>query len=417
MKFIYLTNGIYQNDIFKNNINIINEKYKENMSNTELIYGGNSYFSNTDISNNNYKYFLENIQLLDKKLVKYIMYGGFDFGLDNNGTLLKSDNLINLLCISNNSQNNFKKIFILDYKIIDYTLLIFLNNQINLIEPNNSLVSNTCLKYLLDINQSKYKTNMTINDLVNLQMEELGDILKKYINIKSIIFISQSSLFNCEYQNNKMEINKSMIFFEFIDRYFYLLKDLNISYICGDSNNRNEISTITLEKMDNQNKIIGTLNINQFIVGISNSNHKENSQNLEITDEMKTFTKQLEIQNNLADIKSLFKITYEINSINTNYGFIEFEINKRNISKPLFNFIDSEKIIMDKREKIDEFKKKLKKKYTFDDNILDNVEISISKSNPSDTDNDFEITEDGDPYKEKYLKYKKKLNKLRNSKK
>lgn len=421
MKFVYLTNSIYEQNTLVNNVTVINRQNKK-IHDTEIVYGGNQYYLNKNISDKNYLNFLNNIGLLDKNLNKYVMYGGFDFGLglglglnDKNNDLLSCDNLSNSLNYYNNPNKNFKNIFILDHKVVNDTLIIFFNNQLNYIEPNNISILNTCLKYLSNTNPYKYTNDMTIIDLIQLQMDDLGLILKNNINVKSIIFISQSPIFICEYQKNKINVDKSLKFLEFINRYFYLLKDLKINCVCGDFNNRNETATITIEKIDNQTNLIEQLSINQYIIGTNfNSDDEELKHNLKIINETKEFNDQCEIKMNIIDKILIFKIIYKINNINKNFGFIEFEISKKNIGNPIFNFVDSNKIIEDKKLKIEGLKNILNKQNIFEQNILDNIEISISDSdNISDN---VEITEDGDPYKEKYLKYRKKLYKLRNKK-
>ncbi len=414
MKFIYLTNGIYELNTLTDNINVINElNKKDNTANTQIIYGGNQSFPNSNISKENYTEFLKTIGLLNKNFIKNIMFGGLDFG--NNVT--NCSNLIDSIDFYK-KDNNSKFIFNIDYKIVDGNLLLFLNNQINEIVPGSTIISNTCLKYLSELNQSKYNNDLTIDNLIGLQITELSEILKKNINIKSIIFISQSPLFVIDYQNNKIKNNYSMKLFEWINRYFYQLKYINkLHWICGDYNNRNETSTISIEKIDNENNLVGKLNINQYIVGTNfNLDNGELKKNIENMNETKEFEEQFEIGmgiNIQNDIKSLFKIKYQIEKINQDYGFIEFEIGKK-LSGSRFNFVNSKKIIVDKKSKIEGFKKVLKKQNKFNPSILDNIEISLSESN--NPNNNIQITEEGDPYKEKYLKYKKKLQKLRNNK-
>ena len=418
MKFIYLTNGIYDQNTLINNVTTINDQNKkEKISMTEIIYGGNQKCLDANVSEENFNDFLENMRLLNQDLKKYIMYGGFDFNSNKLNDELYNCNYLTKSIDFYGNLNNFKNIFNLDYKLVDNTLLLFINNQINYITPVSTPIVNTCLKFLFSINSSKYRDDMSIDDLVKLQIDELSSILKNNINIKSIIFISQTPLFILDYQTNKMQINKSLKFLEWINRYFYLLKDIKLYTISGDLNNRNESSTITVQKKDNLNNKIGELTINQYIIGTNlNLSKEEPKQNLQKNSNETEFTDQIEIGvYNIDDTKSTFIILYKITNTNQNYGFIEFEINNNINSIPVFHFVDSKKKIIEKNSKVEGFKKVLKEKNIFVQNIFDNVDISISDS--YDLDNNIQMTEEGDIYKEKYLKYKKKLHKLRNNKK
>ena len=389
MKFIYLTNNIYEQDRMTNNINIINEQYiKENKASIEIIYGGNQSNSNLNISEEDYSIFLQKIKLLNETMTKYIMYGGLELGIGNENNFL-------IQSTYSYYRNDFKNIFIIDYKIINNTLLIFLNNQINYF-GEDVLISNTSLKYLQTLEPEKYFNEMTIGNLIELEITELTKILKINLNIKSIIFISQSPLFICEYQKNKINVDKSLKFLEWVNRYFYLLKDLKIYWVCGDFNNRNETSIITLTKKDNEQNILNSLSINQYIIGTNyNSDNEELKQNLKIINETKEFKGQFEISDDYIDTKWTFEVKYTIDKINQNFGFISLDIQDNN-SEPKFDFVSYEIIVAEKKD--NELKNK--------DNELKNNELNT----------DIKITEEGDPYKEKYLKYKKKLIKLRNNK-
>lgn len=408
MKFIYFTNNIYEQNILLDNIEVINNiNKKEEKSKIEIIYGGNQInnISNILLSNNDYDIFLSNMGLLDKKLQKYIMYGGLDLSinkLDNQPN--NYDFLYKSICYYN--QNiNFKYIFNIDYKLVNDVLLIFYNNQINYIESPQILIKDTNLKYLFQLNPTKYLDTMTINDLIEMEIEELGYILKKNINIKSIIFISQSPLLIPNYSNNKIEINKEEKFFEWINRYFYLLNNLKLYWLCGDLVARNEFGTILVEKKDNQNNIISQLIINQYIIGTNcNFAYDESIQNSKVFD--------LSYTTNI--IIGHFDIKYTILNTNQDYGFIEFNIDDKSSSNISVNFVNVQKLILDKKTKIEG----LKKKNIIEENIFNNIDISIDGSiNDSIDDSNNQLTEEGDPYKEKYIKYKKKLHKLRNNKK
>jgi hypothetical protein len=435
MKFIYFTNGIYDQDTLTNNITMINElNKKESPTDMEIIYGGNQINPNFDIKDDKYNSFLSTMGSIDKKISKYIMYGGSDLVMNSNPNSYPIDLLSKSIDYYKPDQN-FKNIFILDYKLVNNTFLIFFNNQIDYIEPNDTLITNTSLKYLLTLNPTKYTNLMTISNLIQLQIDEIGLILKKNHNIKSVVFITQSPLFELKYNSgdNNTLIEKSFKFgkskfLEFVDRYFYLLSNLKLYYVCGDLMPRNEIATITLEKKDNQNNTISQLVISQYIIGTNYiQTNEELEQNNKLFDKVENeIIEQIEIESSFTKNKYTYEIKYNIEESDKNLGFVEFEIDDKNtLNSPIsFNFIDAKKIIdekkTEKKTKIDGFKKHLKKNFKKNDIFkrdiiknIDNIDISISNSDNFDINNDEQLTEEGDPYKEKYLKYKKKLHKLR----
>lgn len=83
---------------------------------------------------------------------------------------------------------------------------------------------------------------MKIRDLIELEMNELSSVIKKNINVKTIIFFTQSPLVVPDYIHNTLR------YIELFNKYSYLLNDLNLFWICGDLIPRNEYSTIRIVK-------------------------------------------------------------------------------------------------------------------------------------------------------------------------
>lgn len=411
MKIIYLTNSIYEQNILENNIKIINNLEKNNVSTNIniIVYGGNQLDSNKKIEDDEYINFISQINKINNKYIKYILYGSLDFDLETNCTCLtKSIN-------SYKKEKNFINVFGVDYKLIgSNTIIIFFNNFFNLTDKIDTNFTSSCLRYLVTLEPTKYKDDMKVSDLVELQINKLISIIKKNINIKTIIFTTQTPLVVPDYINKK-NITKTQKYIDFFNRYYFLLSDLNLYWICGDLEPRNENSIIKIVKKDNYGNKISEIVIKQYIIG---TNLDKTNKEYGIVGE--EYNSQYEIDDGIIDAKCVVDINYIINDINTNIGYFEVDLND-NLNdnsiylRPNLEYIDINKIDEKKKSKLEELKKDLKSKNIFKENILDNLELSIGDSSDGEIGN--QITEEGDPYKSKYLKYKKKLYKLRNNKK
>lgn len=410
MKIIYLTNGIHEQNILQNNINIINkrEKNDNNIDKNIIIYGGNQINvdnENEKVEENSYMDFVAQINKINTEFIKYILHGGLDL----------NTNCDDLMKLVNNykKDKNFINIFNVDYKLINSdTIIIFLNDFFNITDNMDSNITSTYLKYLITLDPIKYKDCIKISDLVELEMDDLSKIIKKNLNVKTIIFATQTPLVVSDYINKKNNITNTIEIIKLFNRYSYLLNNLNLYWICGDLKSRNEQSTIKIDKKDNNGNKLYQLIIKQYIVGtkfdkMTNDNYGN------IGDELYS---QFEINMEFTNIKLQLDISYMIDDINKNFGYLELDINddKTNFKINL-EFIDTNRIMDEKKSQLEKFKKKILSQNVFESNIIDNVELSISDSNNEDINNQF--TEEGDPYKSKYLKYKKKLFKLRNNKK
>lgn len=395
MKFIYLANGVYDIEGFKKNISKINDDIKKEETKPELIiYGGNQiHDNNLNIDKETYNKFLSEIKVLNSSIDKYILCGSFD--LFDEEYLIELDELYN--------KNNV--IYNISYKLVDNskTLLIFFNNQLSSIKSDN------ILNYILESDSIKYSNIKSVNDLIEMQIEELGLILKTNINVNSIIFITQSALVSPDYQNKKIDLNRmeeNIKIFEWFNRYFYLLQEKKITWICTDFISRNESAIINIIKkdIDTQEPIL-ELNINQYIIGMkhkTNFNFNFNVNDNEKIDEI--FLKDFKVKNNELDIKWIFDIKYCIENINDDTEYFEYQSKNLNIN--FNNFIKKETNI---DIETDVEKEKENKDIITSNNNLSEVKVKQST--------DEEHTEEGDPYKQKYLKYKKKLYKLRSDKK
>jgi hypothetical protein len=418
MKIIYLTNSIYEQNILENNIKIINnlEKNNNNTNKNIIVYGGNQLDSNKKIEDNDvYINFISKINKINTDYVKYILYGSLDFDLETNCCGLTE------YIDSYKIKKNFIDVFNVDYKLISSdTIIIFLNNFFNITDNMDTNITSTCLKNLISIEPSKYKDDMKVGDLVELQINKLLSIIKKNINAKTIIFASQTPLVVPDYINKKNNINKTQKFIEFFNRCYYLLSYLNLYWVCGDLKPRNENCTIKIVKKDNSGNKIFEIIVEQFIIGTNLDKIDLEKINEEYGIVGEEYNSQHEIYDGILDTKCKIDVIYEINGINNNVGYFEIDLNN-NLDdnsiylRPNLEYIDINKIKDKKKSKLEELKNDIKSKNIFGLNILDNVELSIDDSSNEEIDN--QLTEEGDPYKSKYLKYKKKLYKLRNDKK
>lgn len=410
MKLFYLANDIYDINNLKKKVDDINKEVNKNESEKKIVvYGGNLIKNNKfNINDESYNNYLSTFAYLNINLDKFILFGGFDF---------KNKDYFNKYVNINKQNNNFTNIFDIDYKLIDdsSTLLIFLNNQLDLIE------STEIIKIFTRENSTEFNDCMTINDLIEKQIEKLRNILIKNININTIIFFTQTPLFILDYENLKLKISESLgisNIFEWINRYFYILNDLKLYWFCSDFKSRNEISTINIVKKDLNNNEISTMTIRQYIHGTQISDVEKidieeyvNKSGNKINGEFEILISDF---NDLGE-KISFEVEYSIDNINSSLNFLEYEIYKsQNNINDLINdneLIDKDDIKIEEKmsnenigiDKIDE-------KY-LNKNILDNIELLSEKSDDS---QNTQITLEGDPYKKKYLKYKKKLYKLRN---
>lgn len=411
MKIIYLANSIYEKNNLQNSIEIINKRQNnDSVDKNLIIYGGNQLNSDEKVEENKYSNFLTQMNKLSTKFTKYILYGNLDLDMTTNCNLLTK-------YINNfKKDKNFKNIFNIDYKLIGSdTIMILFNNYFNITDNMDANINDTCLKHLITLDSAKFKDNMKVRDLVELEINELVNIIKKNINIKSIIFVTQTPLVVLDYINKKSKIDESIKYIEIINRYSYLLYNLNLYWICGNLLPRNEHSIIKIDKKDKMNNKLTEIVIEQYIVG-SNFDKTSNSEYDNIGNIGEEYNSQFEIGMDLVDSKWQLNVNYLINYTNTNYGYLEFNINSNEKnSKPNFEFIDTNKIIDEKQLKVEDLKKNLKSQTNLETKILNNIEFTTSDSNNVNTFN--QLTEEGDPYKSKYIKYKKKLYNLRNNKK
>lgn len=413
MKIIYLTNGIYEQNILENNIQIINKKEKNNDSQDKniIVYGGNQINSDKKIEEDVNMNLIAQLNKINNQFIKYILYGSLDLDIGTNCIgLTKSIE-------DYKKDKNFISVFGINYKLIgSKIIIIFLDNFFNITDNMDTNITSTCFKYLITLEPTKYKDNMSIRDLVELEINELSGIIKKNINLKTIIFMTQTPLVIADYINKKTNINNTLKYIELLNRYSYLLYDKNLYWICGDLKSRNENSIIKMVKKDNIGNNISEIIVQQYIIGL-NSDSISGDKYGNISEE---YNSQFEIGTGtgtgidieLVDTKWQLDVNYKIDNVNKNIGYLEIDINNNNID---VKFIDINKIVDEKQLKLEELKKKIKTQNIYEPNILDNVELSISDSSNEYGDN--QLTEEGDPYKSKYLKYKKKLYKLRNNKK
>lgn len=401
MKFIYLSNSIYDIEGLKTNISTINRDIEdEDKIKPELIiYGGNQInSSDTNTDKEIWDSFLSELSLLNSSTDKYIMYGGLD--LENNEYLEKSNKLYG-------KSNNFYNILNIKYKLVNNsnTLLIFFNNQFK-----SSIKSEDTLKFILEpeAEPDKYTDIKSIDDLIEAQIEELGSIFKSNINVNSIIFITQSALVCPDYQSKKLDLERmeeNKMIFEWINRYFYLLNNKKLTWICGDFFPRNELGKINIIKSDIETKEqISNLTISQYIIGLKQKTNF-NEFNGEICEIGEIFNGNYEIGMYGLDnnTKWIFDIEYEIDDVNNELEYLEYQIDEPN-SNLFLSIVKNDLKIEESEEP----------KKPEEPEELNNMELSEPKSKSS---TDDELTEEGDPYKQKYLKYKKKLYKLRTSKK
>jgi len=426
MKIIYLANDIYEQNILKNNIQIINKKEKANdgINKNIIVCAGNQLNSNKKIEEDDCTNFIAQINKINDKFIKYILYGSLDLDMETNCTGLKKS------IDSYKKDKNFINIFGIDYIIVLDTIIIFINNFFNITNNIDANITSTCFKYLITLEPIKYKDNMTIRNLIELEINELTNIIKKNINIKTMIFMTQTPLVVPDYSNKKINIINTLKYIELLNRYSYLLDNLNIFWICGDLIPRNENSTIKMIKKDNLGNKISQLTIEQYIIGVCSDKISDDEYGIvggeyNCTVEIST---SVGFDIELIDNKLQLDINYAINEVNKNFGYLEIGIDYRKInymsntkpnlklnSKLNIEFVDVNKIAYKKQFKLEELKKKIKTQNIYEPNILDNIELSISDS--SDGEIKSQLTDNEDPYKSKYLKYKKKLYKLRNNKK
>lgn len=405
MKFIYLSNGIYDVEVLKTNISTINED-REDEAETKpelIIYGGNQINStnltNYDIDKEMWDSFLSELSLLNLSIDKYILYGGLD--LENNEYITKSNKIFG-------KSDNFNIVLNITYKLLDdsNTLLIFFNNQFK-----SSTKYDDTLRFILESEPKpdKYTNIKSIDDLIEAQMLELGTIFKSNINVSSIIFITQSALVYPNYQSKKLDlerIEENKMIFEWINRYFYLLNNKKLTWICGDFFPRNELGKINIIKSDIGTKEqISKLTIFQYIIGLKQKSNFDEF-NGKMSEMGEIFNGNYEVGMNGLDTKWIFDIEYEIDDINNELEYLEYEIDEPKDLKVLPSLMA---LSLD-----DNTKKLFKPEEPEELEEHNNMELSELKSKSS---TDDELTEEDDLYKQKYLKYKKKLYKLRSSKK
>lgn len=390
MKFIYFANNVYDKNLLKKNISVINDKIKKDKNNLEfIVYGGNQIVPDIKITDEDYNLFFEDIDLLDKSVNKYILFG--NLYLNNMNYLKKS--------INTNNTN----IFLIDSKLVNSnTLVLFINNQL----------TDANLKYLIQQEPTKYNNDMTIRNLVELEIKNLDYIFKANNNVDTIIFITQTSIFvNEEQETSSTEL------LQWINKNFYSLSNYKLNFICSSPSNENELSNITILKKDMDGNQISKLNLFQYIVGTIVEKNNYSNIDLDVSDNNEQFDKKnfkLEVGIDGIDTKWIFDINYKIITSDKKTGYLECLIDEKpKYLTGIFNFIDTNNVVEEKKTKINKLKKALKNKNILEPKIFDNIELSIQDSDYSLNE---QLTEEGDPYKEKYIKYKKKLYKLRNKK-
>jgi len=169
MKFIYLSNSIYDIDGFKNNISKINANIKnDDKTKPEqnlIIYGGNQINStNFNVDKESWDKFLSELNLFNSLTEKYVLYGNLDF--ENNEYITKS----NKLFVKN---NNFVNVPNITYKLVNNsnTLLIFFNNQL---KSSTEFVN--VLRFILKSEPDLANDIKSIDDLIEVQLDKLSSI-------------------------------------------------------------------------------------------------------------------------------------------------------------------------------------------------------------------------------------------------
>lgn len=387
MKFIYMANYVYEPNTLSNNIKVINQEQNKNQDEGFIICGGNQINSNIVITPNEYNAMIKNIEQMNKSIYKFIMYGSLDFE--------KEEYFKKMLNYSKQSDKN-ENIFLINHKLINpNTVVIFFNSVLNFGETYIN-------KYLID---SKILNVMSINNLMDYQIKELEKIIKSNINARTLIFIFSTPMIKLNNLTKELEISQNTKFFQFINKYFYLLNGLKLIFVSSHIEKYNEQSTITINK--DSSKII----ISQYIVGTNNENYSNNENN-----ENGVYKKNIEMNILGLDDKFNFEIYYQIDNISSVEGYLEFDFNEKKFDQININFINSNKIADEKNKKIEIVKNSIIKNNILEPKILENVDLLISsdQNNLSNYGINDDLTEEGDPYKQKYIKYKKKLYKLRN---
>ena len=430
MKFIYFGNGQYKSD--SNNLGEIIQHINANNDYDIVIYGGN--YKNIQLNNkeNNINMFLDTINTLNDKKTNLIMFGDYDlsdkiiFGTEIDFYKnTKKFQIFNDLISGDEKKNNF---------VIDNTLIIMFDSNLLLISnPNEILVTGTIYENLFDnfsknINKEK---NKKIKDLINYQFDCILSIINNNPNVKNIIFITQNPLFIANSKYNLIQ------FFEWISDINSKLKYFNLYWLCSNSSNF-ESGIINISNNESQ-----LLTISQYIVGISgnistsstdndneneNNINKNNEKNITLTSKLTNKTQELKISYIINKISKNFGyLTLQKNIFGINFDFIEINNQNDNISDTEndFNIDFNIDLIVEKKDESNnnststKSKSKNSKYLKQYENIISNIELSeISSTNEIISDNiNSELTDTNDPYKARYLKYKAKLFEFRKNKK
>ena len=430
MELIYFGNGQFYPD--STNLDKIIQEINTNTNNKDkiVIYGGN-YKNNTQNNPNNIDEFLNSINKLSESQKNLIMFGNYD--LDDSNIFGTEINFYR--------KNTKFEIFndLTSFKLGTNTLVIMFDSNLLLMpNPNEILIVGTIYENLFgnfskNINKDK---NKKIQDLIDYQFDSVLDIIEKNHSVKNIVFITQNPLVQPQSQSEQepqQSQNTDLIqFYEWVSDVGLKLNLFNLYWLCSNSSNF-ESGTINISS--NSSNI---LNIKHFVVGNYLSNiSKSIDFNLD-------YNKNINVKTKLTDKIQQLNIIYKINKASWNLGYLNLnllgsgsvtnldwdfiEINNSDSNKSIvsddedYNF-DIDLIVEPKfkpesepelkSESEPELKSKSNKYLKKYANIMKNVEISENSSNKI-SQNSQELTDsDNDPYKEKYLKYKAKLLKLR----
>lgn len=406
MNFIFFGNGEYMSK--SNNLDKIIENINGKDEYSMVIYGGN-YLSKSDedithkndinTSKNNISKFLESINKLSSKKNNLILFGDYDL---SNTIIFQTE--IDFYKKSNDKFkifNNVTKDF-----VIDDSIIIIFDSNILLYQNINELVANTIYQNLFDdfaqnVNSNKDKT---IKDLIDYQFESILKVIKKNSGKKNIFFITQNAL---------VDGNQDLtLFFKWISDFYLFMNNFNIFWLCS---NPSVYESGTINVNNDSGKI---LNLTQYIVGIK-ENDKINSNNTN-----QTYSKKLSIESEYTNLTEQLTISYTILKTTNKCGYLVFKEDSKkfdfiniddqedNLSDTEINFNFDEK--KDNKIKMLSKNSKYSKEYK---KIFKNIEITEISNGSINSSMKTEETEQDDPYKFRYLKYKAKLFELRNNKK
>jgi hypothetical protein len=402
MKFIYFGNGNYnsEQDIGKKIIQHINTLDNYDI----IIYGGNyktlKLINKENNQENNIGSFLNTINTLDNKKNNLILFGDYDLSSTNifqtEIDFYKKSN--DKFKIFNNVTNNF---------IIDNFIIIIFDSTLLLFPNLGELVVNTIYQNLFDdfSKNENIDKNKTIKDLIDYQFESILKVIKKNSNKKNIIFITQNALFT-----GNQEL---ILFFKWLSDFYLFLNSYKIYWLCSN------LSIFESGTINISNEKTNILNITQYIVGtgggeqINSNNTKQN------------YLKSLSVESEYTSLTEKINISYTVIKSSNIFGYLEFEedlkkFNFKNIDEQENNLSDTE-INFNFNEKKDNNRSNIfakKSKYSREyKNIFKNIEITGISDNLNNISINTQETDNDDPYKARYHKYKAKLLELRKNKK